>query len=99
MTEIINTKILNKELLKHKLILFYIYDASINYINIDNLINKENFNQNVKVFKINSIYKDLLNILDITTFPIIKLYKNKNNLEIFCNNKNIDLIINKILNY
>ena len=99
MTEIINTKILNKELLKPKLILFYIYDASINYINIDNLINKENFNQNVKVFKINSIYKDLLNILDITTFPIIKLYKNKHNLEIFCNNKNIDLIINKILNY
>ena len=99
MTEITNTKILNKELLNHKLILFYIYDTNINYINIDNLLDKENFNQNIKVFKINSIYKDLLNILDILTFPIIKLYKNKNNIEIFCNNKNIELIINKILNY
>jgi len=97
--EIDNIKLLTKTLISNKLLCFYIYDDNIDTSNIYNLINRENYNQNINIFKINSKNKELLTYLDITTFPIIKLYKNTKNTEIFINNKHIKEILNKIFNY
>lgn len=85
---------------KHHLILIYFYCNDIQIPKIDEFINKENYNNNIILIKINSDIKEIINYLDITTVPIIRLYKNNELLdEIYCSYKNIDKILNNLGNY
>ena len=99
LSEIDNIKILNKKLNTTKLLLFYIYDNNINTKKIELLFERDNYNQNINLYKINSKNTELLSLLNITTFPIIKIFKNFESTEILLSNKNLKNIIDDIYNY
>lgn len=99
LSEIDNIKILNKKLNTNKLLLFYIYDNNINTKEIELLFERENYNKNINLYKINSKSNQLLSLLNITTFPIIKIFKNFESTEIIISNKNLKNIITNIYNY
>lgn len=102
MQEIFNYKDLKKilELKQHYLVLIYIYSDSIPYSNVESCLNKEHYNNNVTLLKINSNQKNIMDKLDVTTYPIVLLYKN-NELadEIYCSYNNIKTMLNNILSY
>ena len=81
------------------LTLIYIYDNDIKYKNIDTYLKKENYNNNIKIVMINSKHKNIMDNLDITTYPIIRIYKERNIIdEIFCSYDNIKEILKQWIN-
>jgi len=102
MLEIYNYKDL-KKLLEYKrqyLTLIYFYCNDISYPEIEEIINKKNYNNNVSIIKINCDCKEILDNMYVTTSPIIRLYRD-NTLtdEIYCSYNNIKDILTNLINY
>lgn len=79
---------------KHKVLLLFIYSNDIkdnHFKLIENLSNK--VNSKTKIFKLNTVDQTLVNELDVTSYPCIRLYKNKSlKKEFFIQEKLIDSV-------
>ena len=102
MLEIYNYKDL-KKLLDYKkqyLTLIYFYSKEIEYSEIEEIFNKKNYNNNIAIIKINCDCEQILEKMDITTTPIIRLYRDSTFVdEIYCSYNNIKDILTNLTNY
>lgn len=97
--ELKNNKEFNNIISKRKLVVIYFY--SKNCEEITNKINKflENiYNLNILFYSVD-VYKNdsIVKKNDITTFPVLHLYKDNEFIkELFCNINNLNEILNKL---
>ena len=102
MIEIYNYKDLKKllEYKKQYLTLIYFYSKEIIYPEIEEIFDKKNYNNNIAIIKINSDCKQILDNMDVTTTPIIRLYRDSSLTdEIYCSYNNIKDILTTLTNY
>lgn len=92
---------LNKFIQKSSILFIYFYEDFCKDITlkIDNFF-KEKYDLNKNYLKVKvSNSENIINKLDVTIYPIIKIYKSKINVgEIYCNNNNLLYNLEKTYN-
>ena len=78
MNSILDLNYWNNIKFKHKIYLVYIYSKITENEQFNNFMNKikENIDKSVKLYKIDIQNQDLVDALDITSYPCIWLYNN-----------------------
>ena len=96
--EIENIKLFNNLIKKKNLVIVYFYSYS--FSNITNKIIdflKDIYNLNIQFYSVNVTCRSIIDKVDLTTFPVLRIYKNNELLkEIYCSSNDIEQILKNI---
>lgn len=96
--EIENIKIFNNLIKKKNLSVIYFYSTQFPDIT-NKIVNflKDIYNLNIQFYSINIKNEKIIKEVDLTTFPVLRIYKNNELIkEIYCSNCELDNILKNI---